>query len=754
MKRLILPALLALLCAALFSPAPVTLTRGPFLQLPTPTSMTIVVRVDAGVPTLTCDGREWIPVTPPADSGARVFVVDGLEPGTSYTYDVLGVQSTFTTPPLDDRPFRFLAFGDSGTGSSTQLDVATRMEAIPGVSLILGLGDLVYESGAESDFDPKLFNPYRLMMRRAPFWPTLGNHDADTSNGAPFYKAFFLPTETGAPGNVSGTERYYSFDHGNAHFVCLDSESSSSSPTGAMATWLVDDLEANQLADWRIVFMHHPIYSRGSHNSDSESELRTLRNNLRPIFDAWNVDLVLVGHSHNYERSFLVREDAPVDETSPFEKPPPGAVYVVSGCAGKTSTSGDLDHPLMAPIGPGGARGLEGSDNAGFSYFDVFPEAIVGRFVDRHGAVRDTFEIRRGQQGPRPPKIAQTKPPGRTGTVVIDNSVPWDPNPDQDPEPGWAWISPEEIDALAASGPAWNALVEDADELGPISVGDQNDADARRALAGALVWSRVGGEDRRAEVQARLLAAIGTESSAPDALGLSRNAGALAMAAPLIDWVPPEAEVPFRTWMQNLRAYVADGRSIISTHEDRPNNWGTWAGASRLAIAVYLGDQDEIDRCAQVFRGWLGDRSAYSGFDYGELCWQANPSAPVGINPEGATLAGVSVDGVLPDDQRRALGDTACPPDITCENYAWEALAGVVVQAEMLRRLGYDPWHWEDQALRRAFDWLHDVADCAASGNDTWIPHVVNRIYGTHYPAPVPSQPGRLLGWGDWTHAP
>jgi hypothetical protein len=70
--------------------------------------------------------------------------------------------------------------------------------------------------------------------------------------------------------------------------------------------------------------------------------------------------------------------------------------------------------------------------------------------------------------------------------------------------------------------------------------------------------------------------------------------------------------------------------TLVSTHEDRPNNWGTHAGASRVAVAVYLGDSAELERAAQVFKGWLGDRASYAGFNYGDLSWQcdaANPSA-------------------------------------------------------------------------------------------------------------------------------
>jgi hypothetical protein len=196
---------------------------------------------------------------------------------------------------------------------------------------------------------------------------------------------------------------------------------------------------------------------------------------------------------------------------------------------------------------------------------------------------------------------------------------------------------------------------------------------------------------------------------------------------------------------------VLDSKTLQSTHEIRPNNWGTHAGASRAAVAFYLGDRSELDRTATVFRGWLGDRSTYAGFKYGDLDWQSDPSAPVAINPVGATHEGHSIDGVLPDDQRRA-GGFVWPPQR--ENYVWEGLQGALAQAIILHRAGYDVWNWEDRALFRAVRWLHEEANFPAEGDDSWQPHVVNHFYGTDFPAPVPSRSGKNVGFTDWTFGP
>ena len=81
------------------------------------------------------------------------------------------------------------------------------------------------------------------------------------------------------------------------------------SATGAMAQWLEADLAANQ-SDWLIVYWHHPPYTKGTHDSDNpdggDFELVEMRENILPILEQHGADLVLNGHSHNYERSKFI----------------------------------------------------------------------------------------------------------------------------------------------------------------------------------------------------------------------------------------------------------------------------------------------------------------------------------------------------------------------------------------------------------------------------------------------------------------
>jgi hypothetical protein len=319
----------------------------------------------------------------------------------------------------------------------------------------------------------------------------------------------------------------------------------------------------------------------------------------------------------------------------------------------------------------------------------------------------------------------------------------------------YVWISPQELSVRPTSGAAWSALLAAAGKTCAIpDLTDQNDTANVCVLAKALVYARTGDPTMRLRVVDALWHIVTAPPYSGHALSLGRELGTYAVAADLIDLkaFDPTLDYEFRVTIRGLLTAptLAGGpRSLIECHETRPNNWGTHCGASRAAVAAYLQDKTALARVAQVFKGWLGDRSSFVGFKYGDSSWQCDPSRPVGINPRGCRRNGWSIDGVLPDDQRRAGAFTWPPPK---ENYAYEALQGALMQAVILRRAGYDVFNWQDRALLRAFQWLHTQAQYTADGDDTWQPHLVNHVYQTAFPAKLPSRPGKAMGFTDWTH--
>jgi hypothetical protein len=317
------------------------------------------------------------------------------------------------------------------------------------------------------------------------------------------------------------------------------------------------------------------------------------------------------------------------------------------------------------------------------------------------------------------------------------------------------WVTPAEVTARPAGGPAWDALKRTADAApGSASIADQESDHDVNTLAAALVYARTGIAAYGEKARAGIAAAIGTEAGGRT-LALGRNLPSYVIAADLIGLGAWDAglDARFRAWLSGVRTKDLGGDTLISTHELRPNNWGTMAGAARIAAAAYLGDTVDLQRAATVFRGWLGDRAAYAGFKYGDLSYQADPSRPVGVNPAGAVKEGVSIDGALPDDMRRG-----CPfaPNPCFTDYAWEALQGAIVQAELLRRRGFDAWRWSDNALLRAARYLHGLdaryGGWWATGDDTWQPWLLNHAYGTSLPVQA-ARSGKIMGFTDWTHA-
>ncbi len=309
-----------------------------------------------------------------------------------------------------------------------------------------------------------------------------------------------------------------------------------------------------------------------------------------------------------------------------------------------------------------------------------------------------------------------------------------------------------EIAALPMTGKAWTNLKSWADAAaGTPDIQNQDEDNDIHVLAKALVYARTGTASYRAGVLSNLKAAVGSEAGGRT-LALGRNLPGYVIAADLIDlraYDPTFDSGTFRPWLRKLLTENLSGMTLISTDENRPNNWGMHAGAARAAVARYLGDSAQLARTAQVFHGWLGDRSSYAGFSFGDTSWQCNPSAPVGVNPKGCSKSGVVLDGALPDDMRRG-GVFQWPPTFT--NYAWEAMQGATLEAVILDRAGYPAFAWNDRALLRAASFLYDRAIWLPSGDDQWQPWLLDHFYGMTWPKASPARPGKNMGFTDWLY--
>lgn len=318
-----------------------------------------------------------------------------------------------------------------------------------------------------------------------------------------------------------------------------------------------------------------------------------------------------------------------------------------------------------------------------------------------------------------------------------------------------------DIDHLPTSGTAWNALKAGAGKLAVPNLKNQDDDADVYCLAASMVAARTADKALRDQTIHAIISAIGSEAGGR-ALAEGRNAVGVILSADFLEL----KDARFWSWVEGLLHEKMTGgpASLVATHEERPNNWGTHAGASRVAIDWALAKYGTaaqkqraiVDghKAVAVWMGWFGDRASYSGFSYtSPFDWHADQTKKVGINPKGATRSGHSIDGVLPDDQRRAGGFAWPPPK---ENYVYEALQGATAAAQLLARApipGPKVWSWSDNALLRAFTWLHAQASYPAGGDDQWQPWIINQAYGTKFPAHSPAGHGKNVGWTDWTHA-
>jgi 3',5'-cyclic AMP phosphodiesterase CpdA len=406
------------------------LERGPYLQLPTDSSMVIRWRTDKPSKGLVRWGLSPESATNRVQHAGslteHVVQLTRLKPNTRYFYAIgsetnqwltpAAPEFSFITPPRPGtvQPVRIWAVGDPGTASTNQSNVRNAFYQIHRqrpADLWLMLGDNAYSSGTDAQFQRAVFDVYGAILRQTPVWPTLGNHDAMHADSptlsGPYYDIFTLPTLGQSGGLSSGTEAYYSFDFANVHFVCLDSEDTDRSRDGAMAAWLRADL-ANNTRDWVIAYFHHPPYTKGSHDSDKHSDsagrMTEMRENFLPILESGGVDLVLTGHSHSYERSYLLNGhyglstnlqpsmilnagSGRLDHEGSYAKnggnaPHQGAVYICAGSSGQIS-GGKLNHPVN----------WVSLNKLGSLLIDVDGLRADIRFIGDKGQLRDYFTI-------------------------------------------------------------------------------------------------------------------------------------------------------------------------------------------------------------------------------------------------------------------------------------------------------------------------------------------------------------------------
>ncbi len=394
--------------------------RGPYLQSVTTTSALVHWRTDKPVSSRVYyqDSKKLIRAKLDTNRVTEHIVpLTQLKPGTKYSYQIDSKEFVsdryVVTVPSVQKPVRIWALGDFGDGSLSQKAV---MESISKYTkghrpdAWIWLGDNAYNNGKDEEYQKNVFEVYQTaFLQNLPIYPSPGNHDYAGKHDPtlpPYFQIFDMPVEGQAGGLPSHAESYYSVNYGPVHLVALDTEMKEKSGLqlkdgkGEQVDWLKADLAANKLP-WVVVYFHKPPYSKGSHDSDIELDMKSLRENVTPIFEQYKVDLVIAGHSHVYERSYPMRGHGGINETFEEskhvlarEKAPnhyvvgpngQGVIYVVSGSGGKVGG--------QRPGFPMKSMLYSNNQIGGSVILDVSKSTFELRWIQSDGKVGDYFVI-------------------------------------------------------------------------------------------------------------------------------------------------------------------------------------------------------------------------------------------------------------------------------------------------------------------------------------------------------------------------
>jgi hypothetical protein len=267
--------------------------------------------------------------------------------------------------------FNFGAAGDFGCTPNAISTVNNIVEE--GIELNLGLGDYSYQYPADCwlDIIQPIFNKTRISM---------GNNDNITE----YMSVFNL------------TRQYYSFDVQNVHFLVISTELKNESDKLDQLNFVRNDLNktsSNPDIDWIVVYFHRQAYTSLIDNGEDRTDKIT-RDTYHPLFDKYNVDIVLQAHNHNYERSYplnynKVNPDNPIkvsNETNNYYSDLSGPIFVTVGTGGNGHYEFDGKKNYI----------INQTDSSyGFLNVDVINNGtkLNAKFLSNNGIVEDQFTI-------------------------------------------------------------------------------------------------------------------------------------------------------------------------------------------------------------------------------------------------------------------------------------------------------------------------------------------------------------------------
>lgn len=391
------------------------LTRYPYIQSTTQNSVIVAWKTQNSVLGMIKYGTDSSNLVfteiESSTSTIHALLLDNLIENTKYYYEIYsGItletsEYFYSAKDSTNNQFSFIQYGDCGYNSTVQHQIGDLMEADEAEFAVV-CGDIdqggvphFSTSGGGDDYDEIYFDVYNdginsKMLSRECHYTAIGNHDYYANNGAEYDNVFYLPHN-----NAENSERYYSFTWGDAKFICLDvitpyDDSGTIPPFLNMASindrWWTDfrqgspqyqfleqELQCND-KKWVFVYFHegpwtnywgadyYVIPAVGGDYYLFDGNIM-VRDHLVPIFEEYDVDFVLTGHSHLYERG---------------EKN--GVTYITSGSAGDSNLGANIqyaNHPeIVTAI----------LDNV-YTKFKVDNDSVFLEVINKDSIIVDTF---------------------------------------------------------------------------------------------------------------------------------------------------------------------------------------------------------------------------------------------------------------------------------------------------------------------------------------------------------------------------
>ena len=364
-----------------------TVVTGPYLQMPSESSMTVCFELnlpDSAVVYYGLDTFSMADITDTTTSMRHCIQIDGLISDTLYYNRVATADTMISGPDYHFRTmgnenfFRLCIWGDNRTQYHEHYAVVHRM-AQESCDVVINVGDVVTYGPNYTQWQREYFLPAEDVLKYAPSYIAIGNHEA---NAHWFYDYVKQP----------GNEHYFAFTRGPVRFIILDTNYPYTPGTDEY-NWLINELSSDDYNDavWKFVFHHHPPYSEGwdSPGYDGEADVRDY---LVPLYEANDVTADFAGHTHDYERG---------------EKD--GVLYFITGGGGSPLDTWQQDWEYITVY----------HNVYQYMFIDISPSSLYICCKDTSGTVLDSItvyplDILRNKNLPRKLKVSASPNPANS----------------------------------------------------------------------------------------------------------------------------------------------------------------------------------------------------------------------------------------------------------------------------------------------------------------------------------------------------